>query len=206
MAITAFLSRSPGLLNRGPGTWSPFQHLRSNWSEALNSNFLIGGPEPPPLCLVLVLSTASYLQLIWCSELQLLNRGSWGPPLLGAGSLYRILSPTHLNFLSPGLYNNLTFTLLPSSVTISHSIQPVHGKGYILIILDQMHLLFTQVHFLFWQLGQVGGQYTTQQSSNLKYSISGQSFCQRDVSFWSPTLDSVNKRLKWWQLKTVCKQ
>ena len=24
-----------------------------------------------------------------------------------------------------------------------------------------MHLLFTQVHFLFWQPGQVGGQYTT---------------------------------------------
>ena len=41
MAITAFLSHTPGLLNRGPslsGTWSSFQHLLSNWSEALNSN------------------------------------------------------------------------------------------------------------------------------------------------------------------------
>ena len=43
----------------------------------------------------------------------------------------------------------------------SHSIQPVHGQGYILIFLNQMHLLFTQVHFLFWQLGRVGGQYAT---------------------------------------------
>ena len=33
----------------------------------------------------------------------------------------------------------------------AHSIQTV----------DRMHLLSTQVHFLFWQLGRVGGQYAT---------------------------------------------
>ena len=66
MAITAFLSRSPGLLNRGPG----------------------------------------------------------GPASLGHGPHSSIFPSTDLNFLSPGLYNNLTFTLLPASVTISHSIQP----------------------------------------------------------------------------------
>ena len=46
------------------GTWFSFQHLLSNWSEALNSNCncSIGGREGP-LCWVLVLSTASYLQL-----------------------------------------------------------------------------------------------------------------------------------------------
>ena len=34
--------------------------------------------------------------------------------------------------------------------------QPVHGQGYhILIFLDRMHLLFTRVHFLFSQPGQV---------------------------------------------------
>ena len=59
------------------GTWSSFQHLLSNSSEALNFNCSIRGPEGP-LCWVLVLSTAS--------------------------------SPTDLNFLSPGLYNNLTST------------------------------------------------------------------------------------------------
>ena len=82
-----------------------------------------------------------------------------GLPLLSAGFLYRILSPTGLiskltDFLSsPGLYNDLTPILLPASVTIA-LIQPVHGQGYnILIFLDRMHLLFTLVHFLFWQLG-----------------------------------------------------
>ena len=129
MAITAFLSRSPGLFKPGA---QPF------WD--------------------MVLIPASSLQLIWSSELQLqlLNRGSWGPPLLGAGSLYRILSPTDWNFLSPGLYNNLTTTLLPARVTISHSIRPLDSQGYILIFLDRMHLLFTLVHFLFWQPGRVG--------------------------------------------------
>ena len=85
-----------------------------------------GGLEAQPLW-DMVFIPASSLQL------QLLNRRSWGPPLLGAGSLYSILSPTNLNFLSPGLYNNLTHTLLPVSVTISYSIQPLDSQGYILI-------------------------------------------------------------------------
>ena len=124
-----------------PGAWGPslsgtcssFQHLLSNWSD-----------------------------------LQLLNRGSWAPPpnLLGAGFLYRILSPTHLisnwlNFLCTELYNSSTstFFLWASQIAL---IQPVHGQGYILIFLDRMHLLFTQVHFLFWQPGR--GQYATPNS------------------------------------------
>ena len=108
MAITAFLSRSPGLLNRWPG----------------------------------------------------------GPASLGHVPHSSIFSPTCLNFLLPGLYNNLASTLLPASVTILHSIPPLDSQGYILIFLDRMHLLFTPVHFLFWQLGRVGGQYTTQISSH----------------------------------------
>ena len=78
MAITAFLSCSPGLLNWGPGgpasagTWFSFQHL------LFNSNCSIGGPE--------------------------------GPPLLGAGYLYSILSPTNLNFLCTKLYYCFTPT------------------------------------------------------------------------------------------------
>ena len=125
MAITAFLSRSPGLLNREPGGPASLGH----------------GPH-------------SSIFSPTATELQLLNRGLEGPPLLGAGSLYSILSPTGLNFLSPGLYNNLTSTLLPASVTILHSIQPLDSQGYILIFLDRMYLLFTQVHFLFWQLAK----------------------------------------------------
>ena len=40
------------------------------------------------------------------------------------------------------------------------------GQGYNILI-DQMHLLFTPVHFLFWQPGRAVGQYTTF-TSNLK--------------------------------------
>ena len=114
MTTTAFLSRSPRLLNRGPGGPASLGH--GPHSSIFSPTDSIGGPEGP-LCWVLVLSTAS--------------------------------SPTDLNFLSPGLYNNLTSTFLPASVTISHSIQPLDSQGYILIFLDRMHLLFTQMHFLF---------------------------------------------------------
>ena len=67
MAITAFLSRSPRLLNRGPGGPASLGHgpHSSIFSPTdLNSNWL--------------------------------NRESWGPPLLGAGSLYSIFTPTEL--------------------------------------------------------------------------------------------------------------
>ena len=91
--------------------------------------------------------------------------GAWGPASLGAGFLYRILSPTRLitnwlHFLCTALYNCSTSTFLWASQIAL--IQPVHGQGYIILIfLDRMHLLFTQVHFLFWQSGRVGGQYAT---------------------------------------------
>ena len=100
----------------------------------------------------------------------LLNRGPGSPASLGAGFLYRILSPNcliskliwspTLNFLCTELYNSSTstFFLWASQIVL---IQPVHGQGYILIFLDRLHLLFTQVHFLFWQPGRVVGQYTT---------------------------------------------
>ena len=62
-----------------------------------------------------------------------------------------------LNFL---LYNSSmpTFFLWASQIAL---IQPVHCQGYIVRFLDWMHLLFTQVHFLFWPPSRVGGQYTT---------------------------------------------
>ena len=79
--------------------------------------------------------------------------------LLPASSLQLIWSPTDLtSCLHPGY---IIVHCPPSSCGHhkSHSIQPIHSQGYILIFLDQMHLLFTQVHFLFWQLGW--GQYFT---------------------------------------------
>ena len=87
----------------------------------------------------------------------LLNRGAGGPASLDAGFLYRILSPIRLSS------KLLTSCLHPGYIMIWRPIfQPVHGQGYnILILLDRMHLLFTQVHFLFWQPGRVVGQYAT---------------------------------------------
>ena len=64
LAITAFISRSPELLNRGPGG-----------PASLGAGFLY--------CIL------SLTRLIPNSQL-----GAWGLPLLGAGFLYRILSPT----------------------------------------------------------------------------------------------------------------
>ena len=107
MAITAFLSPSPGLLNRGPGGPASLGHVPHS------SIF-----SPTDLRL-------------WTPTAQ---SGVLRPPLLNAGSLYCILSPTDLNFLSPGLYDNLTSTLLPASVTISYSIQPFDSQGHILLI------------------------------------------------------------------------
>ena len=95
MAITAFLSRSPGLFNRGPGA----QHL---WDM-----FLI---------------PVSSLQLIWTSTAQ--------SGVLRAPSAWCWFSLPHLitnwlNFLCTELYNNLTSTLLPASVTNrTHSTRP----------------------------------------------------------------------------------
>ena len=82
----------------------------------------------------------------------------------GAQPLWVLVFSTNLfsnwlNFQCTELYNNSPSTFLWASQIAL--IQPVHGQGYILIFLDRMHLLFTQVDFLFWQLGRVGGQYTT---------------------------------------------
>ena len=72
MAITAFLSRSPGLFKRGPGGpaslgYGPHSSIFS--PTGLNSNWL--------------------------------NRVSLGPPLLGAGFLYRILTLTDWTSCAP---------------------------------------------------------------------------------------------------------
>ena len=129
----------------------------------------------------------------WAAQL-----GPGGPASLGAGFLYHILSPTRLipncsiggtrapsagcwlsqphlvsnclNFLCTLLYNSSTstFFLWASQIAL---IQPIHGQGYTLLFLDRMHLLFTLVHFLFWQPGRVVGQYTTHVHRNTNRSL-----------------------------------
>ena len=70
-------------------------------------------------------------------------------PLLGHGSHSSIFSPTDSNFLCTELYYCFTPTL--NSNRRQSRLSPD--------ILDRMHLLFTLVHFLFWLLGRIGGQY-----------------------------------------------
>ena len=107
-----------------------------------------------------LLSNTSDHQLI-CSPTETAQSGAWGPTRLGVGFLYRILPPT--DWISCAL-SNIIVQRPPSSCGRHNFalIQPVHSQGYnILIFLDRMHLLFTQVNFLFWQTGRVVGQYTT---------------------------------------------
>ena len=136
-----------------PGAWGPslsgtcssIQHLLSN------CNFSIRGLRAQSAgCRLSLLHLVSNCN---CSieGLRAHSAGCW-------------LSPPHLisnwlNFLCTELYNSSTSTFLwASQIALT---QPVHGQGYILMFLDWMHLLFTQVHFLFWQPDRVGGQYTT---------------------------------------------
>ena len=130
LAITVFLSRSPGLLNQGPGAPASLGAgflYRILSPTRLIPNCSIGGQRAPSagcwLSLPHLVSNSSDPQLVW--------------------------SPNWLNFLCTELYNSSNAHLLLVGVTIA-VIQPVHGQGYILIFLDRMHLLFTQVHFLFW--------------------------------------------------------
>ena len=68
--------------------------MRGSWRPNKDCNIL----TPALLAIIAFLSRS----------LGLLNRGSGGPASLRHGSHSSIFSPTDLNFLSPGLYNNLT--------------------------------------------------------------------------------------------------
>ena len=87
-----------------------------------------GELETEQNCNILTPTLMAITAFLSCSP-GMLNRGPGGPFSLGHGPHSSIFSPTDLNFLSPGLYNNSTSTLLPASVTISHSIQPLDSQG-----------------------------------------------------------------------------
>ena len=103
---------------------------------------------------------ASSLQLVWSPTNLNFNCSIGGLRAPSADCWFSLphLISNWLNFLCTELYNSSapTFFLWASQIAL---IQLVHGQGYILIFLDRMHLLFTQVHFLFWLLGR--GQYVT---------------------------------------------
>ena len=78
--------------------------------------------------------------------------------LLEHGSHSSIFSPTDLNFLSPGSYNNLTSTYFLRTSQFALNSTPRLSRSPP-DIFDRIHLLFTQVHFFFWQIDW--GQYAT---------------------------------------------
>ena len=98
------------LCERWVGDWTELQHIDPHSYGHNSVSFPFSkaaqpGTWGPSLCWDIVLILASSLQL------QLFNHGSWGrPPLLGAGSLYRILSPTAVNLLCTKLYYCFTPT------------------------------------------------------------------------------------------------
>ena len=132
---------------RWVGDWRELQHIEHHFYDHNSISFPFSWAAQPEAWGPSLSGTWSSFQhlLSNSSELQLINRGSWGPLLLGAGSLYSILSPTNSNFLCTEFY--------------AHSIQPVDSQGYPFDTFDRIHLLFTQMHFLFWQLGR--GKYAT---------------------------------------------
>ena len=80
--------------------------------------------------------------------------GAWGPSLCDDMVLIPTSSsPTDLNFLSSGLYNNLTPTYFLRASQFALNSTPWQSRSPP-DIFDRMHLLFTQVHFFFWQFGQ----------------------------------------------------
>ena len=129
MAITAFLSRFPGLLNRGPGGPASLGHgpHSSIFSPTPTAQ---SGVLRAPLCSVLVLSTASYLQL-------------------------------HDFLFSPGLHNCLTPTLFLLASQFRTQFNPSTVKVISWYSSTGCTCYLHRCISYFWQLGRVGGQYTT---------------------------------------------
>ena len=104
-------------------------------------------------------------QLFWLSQpffpvlLGCSTGGQGAQPLLGHGSHSSIFSPTDLDFLSLGLYNNLIHTYFSRASQFALN-STLWQSRLSPDIFDRMHLLFTQVHLFFWQLGR--GQYATE--------------------------------------------
>ena len=132
MVTQGFTVRGSWRPNRTATCWLPLL-----WPSALclscSSGLLNWRLGGPALYWVLAFSTAS------CHQNSPISKLIWLPVFT---ELYNSSMPTFL---------------WASQIAL---IQPIHGQGYNILI-DRMHLLFTKVHFLFWQPGLVVGQYTT---------------------------------------------
>ena len=133
--------------------------------------------RPNKDCNILTPTLQAIAAFLFCSP-GLLNRGPGGlgaQPLLRHSSHSSFFSPTDLDFLSPELYNNLTSTyfLRASQIALNSTLCQSRLSPD---IFDRMHLLFTLVHFFFWQLSW--GQYTThrlQENTPMIYTYRGES-------------------------------
>ena len=114
--------------------------------------------------------TATYWppKLFWLSQpffsvLLGCSTGSLGAlPLLGHSSHSSIFSPTDLNFLSPGLYNNLTSTYFLRASQFALNLTPRQSRSPLISWYLQPDApdIYTGAS-LIWQLGWVVGQYAT---------------------------------------------
>ena len=125
---SVFLSRSPGLLNRGPGSqliWVLVFSTASYFLLVWSPNWLIGGLRAPSAGCWFSLP---HLVSNW-SGLQTAKSGAWELPLLGAGFLYRILSTTGLVFLSSPSYIIVQRTTSSCGCHKLHSFSPSTVKA-----------------------------------------------------------------------------
>ena len=84
--------------------------------------------------------------------------GAWGPSLSGCWFSLPHFIPNSSDLPTDWISCALSYIIVQRPPSCGRHnftlIQPVRGQGYnILIFLDRMHLLFTQVHFLFWRPG-----------------------------------------------------
>ena len=145
------------LCERWVGDWTELQHIDPHSYGHNSVSFPFSWAAQPgawrlSLCWDMILIPASSLQL------QLLNRGSSGPlcwvlVLCTASYLQLIWTSCRRGYII--IWRSLFFLRASQFRTqFNSSTVKVAPDTF-----DQMHLLFTQVHFLFWQLGR--GQYAT---------------------------------------------
>ena len=123
-------------------------HFIRNGSKGLRKVLSVRGVlETEQNCIILTPNSSGYNSISfpfsWAVQPE-----AWGPNLCWDMVLIPASSsPSDLNFQSPGLYNNLMSTYLRVSQFALSSTRRQSRLSP--DIFDWMHLLFTQVHFLF---------------------------------------------------------
>ena len=142
--------------------------------------------------------------LLSCSA-GLLNRGPGGPASAGIWfslpELEQLISNSDLQLTRTCLLHRVISlfdaNLLPVASQFALNSTRRQWRLY-LNIFDRMHLLFTQVHFLFWQLGR--GQYITQAGTSVCW-LSLSVMCRCIAEDGPGDLSPINHSIIWcWTL------